>query len=35
MLPAAEQEGIAVLSTSVNQFEASVDVARALKLCGC
>ena len=35
MLPAAEQEGIAVLSTASNQFEASVDVARALKLCGC
>ena len=34
MLPAAEQENIAVLKTALNQFEASLEVARALGICG-
>lgn len=35
MLPAAEKECIAILQTEMNQFEASVAVAKALDLCGC
>ena len=34
MLPAAEKENIAILSTEMNQFEASIAVGRALNLCG-
>lgn len=34
MLPAAEKENIAILKTSLNQFEASLAVARALGICG-
>lgn len=33
MLPAAEKEEIAILSTKLNQFEASLAVGRALELC--
>ncbi len=33
MLPAAEKEDIAILSTRLNQFEASLAVGRALDLC--
>ncbi|HAK45548.1 MAG TPA: hypothetical protein DCO79_06470 [Spirochaeta sp.] len=33
MLPAAESECIAILQTGLNQFDASVTVARALDLC--
>lgn len=34
MLPAAENENIAILKTELNQFEASLAVARALDICG-
>ena len=33
MIPAAQKEGIALLGTSMNQFEASIAVGRALGLC--
>ena len=33
MIPAAEKEDIAILKTGLNQFEASLAVARALELC--
>ena len=33
MLPAAENECIAILQTDLNQFEASIAVAKALGLC--
>ena len=33
MLPAAEGEGIAIMSTRLNQFEASLAVGRALSIC--
>ncbi len=33
MIPAAENENIAILKTELNQFEASLAVARALELC--
>ena len=33
MLPAAENEGIAIFKTDLNQFQASLAVARALNIC--
>jgi hypothetical protein len=33
MVPAAEKEGIAILSTKLNQFDTSLAVGRALSLC--